>query len=49
VFLHDVPGFLIGRDSERKLDAGKIITWMDALGMATVPRVSIVLADWPKF
>jgi len=43
VFLHDIPGFFIGRDAERRRVAGKIITWMDALGMVTVPRVSIVV------
>jgi acetyl-CoA carboxylase carboxyltransferase component len=48
MFIHDVPGFFIGRDGERKRIARKIITWMDALGMATVPRVSIVLAGCPK-
>src|SRR5260370_7803466 len=41
VFLHDIPGFFIGRDAERKRVAAKIITWMEALGMVTVPRVSI--------
>jgi acetyl-CoA carboxylase carboxyltransferase component len=48
VFIHDVPGFFIGRDGERKRVARKIITWMDAPGMATVPRVSIVLAGCPN-
>ena len=43
VFLHDIPGFFIGRDAERKRVAGKIITWMEALGMVTVPRVSIIV------
>src|SRR4029453_14478777 len=43
VYLHDIPGFFIGRDAERKRVAGKIITWMDALGMVTVPRVSIIV------
>ena len=43
IFLHDVPGFFIGRDAERKRVAGKIITWMDALGMVTVPRASIIV------
>src|SRR5229473_1789305 len=38
VFLHDIPGFFIGRDAERKRVAAKIITWMEALGMVTVPR-----------
>ena len=35
VFLHDIPGFFIGRDAERKRVA--------ALGMVSVPRVSIVV------
>ena len=43
VFLHDTPGFFIGRVAERRRVAGKIITWMDALGMVTVPRVSIIV------
>src|SRR5258708_39966317 len=43
VFLHDIPGFFIGRDAERKRVAAKIITWMEALGMVTVPRVSIIV------
>ena len=43
VFLHDVPGFFIGKDAERKRVAGKIINWMEALGQVTVPRVSIVV------
>jgi acetyl-CoA carboxylase carboxyltransferase component len=48
MFIHDVPGFFIRRNGERKRVARKIMTWMDALGMATVPRVSIVLAGCPK-
>ena len=43
VFLHDIPGFFIGRDAERKRVAAKIITWMEALGMVSVPRVSIIV------
>jgi acetyl-CoA carboxylase carboxyltransferase component len=43
IFLHDVPGFFIGRDAERRRVAGKIITWMEALGMVSVPRVSIIV------
>src|SRR5260370_12829024 len=43
VFLHDIPGFFIGRDAERKRVAAKIFTWMGALGMVTVPRVSIIV------
>jgi len=43
VFLHDVPGFFVGREPERRRVAGKIITWMEALGMVTVPRVSVIV------
>ena len=37
VFLHDIPGFFIGNDAERRRVAGKIINWMEALAQATVP------------
>jgi methylmalonyl-CoA decarboxylase subunit alpha len=43
VFLHDIPGFFIGKDPERRRVAGKIINWMEALGQVTVPRVSIIV------
>ncbi len=43
LFLHDIPGFFIGREAERKRVAGKIINWMEALGQVTVPRISIVI------
>lgn len=43
VFLHDVPGFFIGREAERRRVAGKIINWMEALGQVTVPRISIIV------
>jgi acetyl-CoA carboxylase carboxyltransferase component len=43
VFLHDIPGFFIGRDAERRRVAGKIITWMEALAQASVPRVSVIV------
>ena len=43
VFLHDIAGFFIGRDAERNRVAPRIITWMEALGMVSVPRASIVV------
>ncbi|HYE92463.1 MAG TPA: carboxyl transferase domain-containing protein [Terriglobales bacterium] len=43
IFLHDIPGFFIGKDAERRRVAGKIINWMEALGQVTVPRISIVV------
>ena len=43
VMLVDVPGFLIGVEGERKAAPGKIINWMNALSLCTVPRISVVL------
>ena len=43
VMLVDVPGFLIGVDGERKGAPGRIINWMNALSLCTVPKISIVL------
>jgi methylmalonyl-CoA decarboxylase subunit alpha len=43
VFFHDVPGFFIGREAERRRVAGKIINWMEALAQAPVPRVSVIV------
>ncbi|MEM9684793.1 MAG: carboxyl transferase domain-containing protein, partial [Pseudomonadota bacterium] len=43
VMLVDVPGFLIGVEGERKGAPGKIINWMNALSLCTVPKFSIVL------
>jgi methylmalonyl-CoA decarboxylase subunit alpha len=43
VMLVDVPGFLIGVEGERKAAPGKIINWMNALALCTVPKISIVL------
>ena len=39
VFLVDQPGFLIGLEAERNKVAGKIINWMNALALVTVPKV----------
>ena len=43
IFRHDVPGFFIGRDAERKRVAAKIINWREALGQVTVPRISVIV------
>ena len=43
VMLVDVPGFLIGVEGERKGAPGKIINWMNALSLCTVPKVSVIL------
>ncbi len=43
VFLHDIPGFFVGKEAERKRVAGKIITWMEALALVSVPRISVIV------
>jgi acetyl-CoA carboxylase carboxyltransferase component len=43
VMLVDIPGFLVGVDGERKGAPGKIINWLNALSLCTVPKISIVL------
>lgn len=43
VMLVDIPGFLVGVEGERKGAPGKIINWLNALSLCTVPKISIVL------
>lgn len=43
VLLVDTPGFLIGVDAERKRAPGKIMNFMTALQMVTVPKISVIL------
>lgn len=43
VFLVDQPGFLVGLEAERRRIAGKVINWMNALSLVTVPRIMVLL------
>lgn len=43
VFLVDQPGFLIGLEAERNKIVGKVINWMNALSLATVPKVTLMM------
>ena len=43
VFLVDVPGFLIGVEGELRGMPGKVINWMNALSLITVPRVTVIM------
>jgi acetyl-CoA carboxylase carboxyltransferase component len=43
VFLVDVPGFLIGVEGEMRGMPGKVINWMNALSLVTVPKISVIL------
>jgi acetyl-CoA carboxylase carboxyltransferase component len=39
----DTPGFVIGTDAERKRAPGKIMNFMNALALVTVPKLSVIL------
>ena len=43
VFLVDVPGFLIGVEGELRGMPGKVINWMNAISLVTVPKITIIL------
>ncbi|MEH7246874.1 carboxyl transferase domain-containing protein [Neobacillus niacini] len=43
VFLIDQPGFLIGLEAEKNKITGKVINWMNALSLCTVPKIAIIL------
>lgn len=43
VFLVDQPGFLVGLEAERRKIAGKVVNWMNALSLVTVPKVTVLL------
>jgi len=43
VMLVDTPGFLIGKAGEHKKVTGKIINWMNALSLVTVPVFTVII------
>ncbi len=43
VMLVDTPGFLVGRAGERQKVIGKIMNWMNALSLVTVPVVTVII------
>jgi acetyl-CoA carboxylase carboxyltransferase component len=43
VFLHDTPGFFVGKSAELRGMPGKIINFIEALAQATVPKVAVVV------
>jgi methylmalonyl-CoA decarboxylase subunit alpha len=42
VFLVDQPGFLIGIEGEKRAAPGRIINWMNALSLVTVPKLAVI-------
>lgn len=43
LFFHDIPGFLVGKEAERKRVAARVINFMNALALVTVPKISIIV------
>ncbi|HSJ29277.1 MAG TPA: carboxyl transferase domain-containing protein [Acidimicrobiia bacterium] len=43
VMLVDTPGFVIGTEAERRRAPGKIMNFMNALSLVTVPKISVIL------
>ena len=43
ILLVDTPGFLIGIEAERRRAPGKIMNFMQALQLCTVPKLSVIL------
>ncbi len=43
VFLHDTPGFLVGKDAELKKVGAKVTNSLQALSQVTVPKISIII------
>jgi acetyl-CoA carboxylase carboxyltransferase component len=43
IFFHDIPGFLVGKEAERKRVGARVMNYMNALGLLTVPKISIIV------
>lgn len=43
VMFVDTPGFVIGADAERKRAPGRIMNFMNALSLVTVPKITVIL------
>ncbi len=43
VFMVDQPGFLVGIEGERRAAPGRIMNWMNALSLVTVPKISMIM------
>ncbi len=43
IFLHDTPGFFVGKNAEHAGVAGQIINFYEALAHATVPKIAVVI------
>lgn len=43
IFMVDQPGFLIGVEGERQGAIGRVMNWMNAISLVTVPKISVIM------
>jgi acetyl-CoA carboxylase carboxyltransferase component len=43
IWMIDTPGFLVGPDAEKRKMPLKVMVWMHALALATIPKISIIV------
>ena len=43
IFLHDIPGFWVGKEAELKKVGAKVTNALEALAQVTVPKISIII------
>lgn len=43
VYMADQPGFLIGIEGERRGAVGKVMNWMNAMSLVTVPKIAVIM------
>ncbi len=43
LFFHDIPGFLVGKEAERRRVGARVMNYMNALGLLTVPKISVIV------
>ncbi|TKD71280.1 acyl-CoA carboxylase subunit beta [Pseudalkalibacillus hwajinpoensis] len=43
IFLHDIPGFRVSSDAEKRKIPTKIMMWNQALAQSTVPKISVII------
>lgn len=43
ICMADQPGFLVGKEGERLVVTGKVMNWLNAMCLASVPKIALVL------
>jgi acetyl-CoA carboxylase carboxyltransferase component len=43
IFFHDTPGFLVGKEAERKRVGARVMNYMNAFALVSVPKISIIV------